>query len=76
MANQRKAGVERVTLTIPDDLLRAAEAEAARQGIDRLALMREAINAYVMPKGAVLQEEAAPYRSQPAPAAKAAKKAR
>ena len=68
MANQRKAGVERVTLTIPDDLLRAAEAEAARQGVDRLAFMREAIRTFVTPQGALVREE-------PAPAARALKPA-
>ncbi|SKA84788.1 Ribbon-helix-helix protein, copG family [Prosthecobacter debontii] len=40
MANQRKKGIERVTLTLPDELLREIEAEAEELGVDRLALMR------------------------------------
>jgi metal-responsive CopG/Arc/MetJ family transcriptional regulator len=47
MANQRKKGVERVTLTIPDELLAQLEAEAEARGIDRLALMREALRGYL-----------------------------
>lgn len=43
MANQRRKGVSRVTLTIPDELLALAEAEAERRGIDRLAVIREAL---------------------------------
>lgn len=47
MANQRKKGVERVTLTIPDEMLAQIEAEAEAQGVDRLSLMREALKAYL-----------------------------
>ena len=69
MANQRKAGIERVTLTLPDELLRAAEAEAAKQGIDRLALLRQALSSY-------LGAASAPARPEPTgPKAATAKKA-
>jgi len=47
MANQRKKGVERITLTIPDELLEKAEREAELRGVDRLAIVREAIAAYL-----------------------------
>lgn len=43
MANQRKQGVSRVTLTIPDELLQRAELEAEERGVDRLAIIREAL---------------------------------
>ena len=48
MANQRKQGVSRITVTLPDELLKRIEAEAARRaaddpGFDRLAFIREAI---------------------------------
>lgn len=48
MANQRKKGVERVTLTIPDEMLARLEGEAERRGIDRLALMREVLDTYLV----------------------------
>ena len=43
----------RVTLTIPDDLLERAEAEAKERGLDRLAVIRQAIEDYLKhtPKG-------------------------
>jgi len=47
MANQRKKGIERVTLTLPDEMLALIEAEATRLGTDRLALMREILNAHL-----------------------------
>lgn len=47
MANQRKQGIERVTLTLPSDLLAQIEAEAEAKGVDRLALMREVLGAYL-----------------------------
>jgi metal-responsive CopG/Arc/MetJ family transcriptional regulator len=47
MANQRKKGIERVTLTLPDELLAKAEQEATRRGIDRLSVIREAIQLYL-----------------------------
>jgi metal-responsive CopG/Arc/MetJ family transcriptional regulator len=47
MANKRRKGVERVTLTIPDEMLALIEEDAERRGIDRLAVMREAINSYL-----------------------------
>lgn len=50
MANQRKKGVSRVTLTIPDELLERAEAEAEQLGTDRLAIIREAIANYLAQK--------------------------
>lgn len=48
MANQRKKGITRITVTLPDDLLERIEAEAARRaaydpGFDRLGCIREAI---------------------------------
>lgn len=47
MANQRKAGVHRVTLTLPEELLRLAEIQARELGVDRLALIRDALAAYL-----------------------------
>lgn len=47
MANQRKKGIERITLTIPDELLSRLEQDAAARNIDRLALMREAVEQYL-----------------------------
>lgn len=48
MANQRKPGISRITVTIPDEMLREIEAEAEKRaedepGFDRLAYIREAI---------------------------------
>lgn len=48
MANQRKPGTSRITVTIPDELLREIEDRAAARaedepGFDRLAYIREAI---------------------------------
>jgi metal-responsive CopG/Arc/MetJ family transcriptional regulator len=48
MANQRKKGVSRITVTLPDEMLEQIEAEASRRaeydpGFDRLAYIREAI---------------------------------
>ena len=48
MANQRKKGVSRITVTLPDDLLARIEAEAERRGaydpgFDRLGFIREAL---------------------------------
>lgn len=48
MPNQRKPGVARVTVTLPDELLERIEAEAMRRaeqeaGFDRLSFIREAI---------------------------------
>lgn len=51
MANQRKKGVERVTLTIPEEMLTRLEQQAEEQGIDRLALMREALRTYLTAGG-------------------------
>jgi hypothetical protein len=50
MANQRKKGIERVTLTMPDEMLNRLETEALRLGKDRLALMREVLAAYLNPQ--------------------------
>ena len=72
MANQRKAGVERVTLTIPDELLRAAEAEAARRGTDRLAVIREALSLHLGQPSGIVAEAPKAYR---APASKSSKPA-
>ena len=47
MANQRKKGIERVTLTLPDEMLEAIERKAASRGTDRLALMREVLSDYL-----------------------------
>lgn len=47
MANKRRKGVARVTLTIPDELLERAEAEAKERGLDRLAVIREALENYL-----------------------------
>lgn len=47
MANQRKKGIERITLTIPDELLARLEQDAEARGIDRLTLMREAVEHYL-----------------------------
>lgn len=47
MANKRRKGVARVTLTIPDELLARAEAEAKERGLDRLAVIREALENYL-----------------------------
>lgn len=47
MANQRKKGVSRVSLTIPDELLQRVEKEAEELGIDRLAVMRDALEVYL-----------------------------
>jgi predicted DNA binding CopG/RHH family protein len=48
MANQRKKGVTRITVTISDEMLERIEVEAARRalgdpGFDRLRYIREAI---------------------------------
>jgi len=48
MANQRKKGIERVTLTLPDEMLKRLESEAESSGKDRLALMREIIGDYLL----------------------------
>lgn len=50
MANQRKKGIERVTLTLPDEMLARIEADAVEQGKDRLALMREVLADYLAAK--------------------------
>lgn len=47
MANQRKQGIERITLTIPNEMLSRLERDAEARGIDRLALMREAVEHYL-----------------------------
>lgn len=47
MANQRKKGVERVTLTIPDEMIVCLESDAERRRLDRLAVMREALESYL-----------------------------
>lgn len=66
MANQRKQGIERITLTIPDEMLARLEEQAEERGIDRLALMREALRSYL----------AAPHPTSATRAAKAKPKAR
>lgn len=48
MPNQRKEGVERVTLTLPEDLLRLAEIEADRRKVDRLQIIREALSKHLL----------------------------
>jgi predicted DNA binding CopG/RHH family protein len=50
MANQRKQGIERITLTIPNELLSRVELDAEARGLDRLALMREAVEFYLAHK--------------------------
>lgn len=50
MANQRKQGIERITLTIPNELLSRVERDAEARGMDRLALMREAVEFYLAQK--------------------------
>ena len=76
MANQRKAGVERVTLTIHEDLLKAVEAEASKQGIDRLVVLREALKSYLGYKEPPQAKAAVSSGGKKAKkAAKAAKKA-
>lgn len=47
MANQRKQGIERITLTIPNEMLSRLEQDAKARGIDRLAFMREAVEHYL-----------------------------
>jgi metal-responsive CopG/Arc/MetJ family transcriptional regulator len=47
MANQRKKGIERLTLTLPDELLASLEADASARGVDRLALLREILADYL-----------------------------
>lgn len=50
MANQRKKGIERLTLTLPDELLANLEEEAMKKGVDRLALLREILASYLKPQ--------------------------
>ena len=76
MANQRKAGVERITLTLTDDLLRAAEAQASRQGVDRLVLVRDALKSYIGYKEPKAKPAAAKSGAKAAKKAKAAKPAK
>lgn len=47
MPNQRKKGVERITLTLPGALLRKVEAAGKKRKTDRLAVIRDAITAIV-----------------------------
>lgn len=54
MANQRKKGIERVTLTLPDELLEQIESEAERLGKDRLSLMREILAGYLNPRSSTI----------------------
>lgn len=58
MANKRREGIERVTLTLPDEMLLKIEADAAKRGIDRLALMREALTDYLASKSPKARREA------------------
>lgn len=53
MANKRKAGIERVTLTLPDELLRELEEQAALRGMDRLALIRDVMSQFIDSKKGV-----------------------
>lgn len=46
MPNRRKQSIQRITLTLPENMLAKVEAEAAARGIDRLALMREMLESY------------------------------
>jgi hypothetical protein len=67
MANQRKKGIERVTLTLPDEMLRLLEAEAERLGKDRLALMREVLAQHLnspLPTSSSSEEAPKPRRSK------------
>lgn len=57
MANQRRKGVERITLTIDATLLQAAEKEAALRGVDRLAVIREALAERLTPAQPKLKGE-------------------
>ena len=47
MANQRKAGIVRVTVTLPSAMLSDVESLAAAMGKDRLTLIRDAIVKYL-----------------------------
>lgn len=47
MANQRKAGVARITVTLTEDILAQLENEAEAKGVDRLKIVREAVIAYL-----------------------------
>lgn len=47
MANQRAKNVKRVTLTLPDELLRSIEAESKKSGKNRLDLIREALQSKI-----------------------------
>lgn len=60
MANQRKKGIERVTLTLPDELLQQIQSEAQRLGRDRLSLMREILAEHLATK--VAANEATPKK--------------
>lgn len=71
MANQRKQGIERITLTLPDAMLARLEAEAESRGIDRLAIMREAI-AQHLGAAALPRPTSAKRAAKPKPAAKEA----
>lgn len=47
MSNQRKKGIVRVTVTLPDEMLAEVERVAEATGKDRLALIRAAITRYL-----------------------------
>lgn len=47
MPNRRRQSIQRVTITLPEDMLAKVETEAAARGIDRLALMREMLESYL-----------------------------
>lgn len=46
MPNQRKQGVQTLTITLPDEMLARIEREAKRLKINRLELIRQMFEAY------------------------------
>ena len=47
MPNKRRQSTQRITLTLPENMLARVEAEAAERGIDRLALIRKMLESYL-----------------------------
>lgn len=68
MPGQRRKGIERISVTLDEELLAEVEARAVAEGRDRLALFREALAEYLA------KQKPAAAKAVAKPAAKAAAK--
>lgn len=65
MSDGYTAAVVKIAVSIPEDVFAAADAEAARRGLNRSALYTEALRRLVTSRAAIDEAIVAGYRDRP-----------